>query len=274
VVMLQQQFLKNTKPDYSYSYKEYTMKWNTDLYDNKHDFVSKYGEDLIELLNPQKGELIADLGSGTGDLANIIVQKGAQVIGFDHSEEMVTAAKMKYPHIPFYKQSVTAFNYNFPFDAVFSNATLHWVLEKEKAVQCIYRALKPGGRLVVEFGGKGNVANIINALQQQLRQNGYSSVADKQVWYFPSLGEYSGLLEKNGFRVMYATLFNRETLLKGEQGIVNWLLQFGQPYLKDIPETDKHIVLEKTIQMLQQTNFKNGKWFAHYVRLRVVAYKL
>lgn len=250
------------------------MKWNTGLYDNKHDFVSKYGEDLIELLNPQEGELVADLGSGTGDLANIIMQKGAQVIGFDHAEEMVTAAKMKYPHILFYKQSATEFSYNFPFDAVFSNATLHWVLEKEEAVQCIHKALKPGGRLVVEFGGKGNVSNIINALQHQLQQNGYASIADKQVWYFPFLGEYSSLLEKNGFRVVYAILFNRETLLKGDEGIANWLFQFGQPYLKDIPEADKHIIVEKSIQMLRTTNFKNGQWFADYVRLRVVAYKL
>src|SRR5690349_1218807 len=133
------------------------MKWNTDLYDNNHAFVSRYGEDVIALLNPQAGERILDLGCGTGDLAEIIRQKGAAVTGLDSSPEMVATAAGKYPHIRFDVTSATDFSYEEKFDAIFSNATLHWVLECQKAIACIYNNLKPnGGRFVAEFGGKGN----------------------------------------------------------------------------------------------------------------------
>jgi len=124
-------------------------KWNADLYDDKHGFVSKYGEDLVDVLAPQKGERILDLGCGTGYLADLIAKSGATVIGIDSSLDMINKAKAEYPKLEFKVQSATDFHFDEPFDAIFSNATLHWVLDKESAIDCMYTNLKRSGRLVI-----------------------------------------------------------------------------------------------------------------------------
>ena len=249
------------------------MKWDTNLYDQKHDFVSKYGEEVIGLLNPKKDEEILDLGCGTGDLAELIRQKGAIVTGIDNSKEMIEVAKHKYPLVDFKVQSVTSFSFAKKFDAVFSNAVLHWVLEKEKAVKQIYNCLKPNGRLVVEFGGKENVGNIINALKKALIKNNFSENSKKETWYFPSLSEYASLLEKNNFRVIFATHFDRDTLLKDDNGIKNWLKMFARSYLEELSDKNVEIILEDVEKQLRTTNYHDGKWYADYKRLRVVALK-
>lgn len=249
------------------------MKWNSNLYDGKHDFVSKYGEEVIGLLDPKKGEEILDVGCGTGDLAELVREKGAQVTGIDSSAEMIEAAKQKFPLIDFHVQSVTGFSFDKKFDAVFSNAALHWILEKEKAVQQMYNCLKPNGRLVAEMGGKGNVANIINALKNALDKNGFTENSKTQTWYFPSLSEYASLLEQNGFRVIFATHFDRETLLKEETGVKNWLRMFATSYLEGIENDKIQNILEDAEQQLRKTNYRDGKWYADYKRLRIVAVK-
>lgn len=249
------------------------MKWNTNLYDQQHDFVSKYGEGVVDLLDPKEGETILDLGCGTGDLTALIQQRGATVIGLDHSAEMLEAARAKYPALQFDRQSADDFRYPQPFDAVFSNATLHWVTRAEKAVQCVAQALKPGGRFVAEFGGKGNVAFLIEGLTNVLKKNGYTTAADQQVWYFPSLSTYTTLLEQNGFRVVLASHLDRPTLLKSEKGIRNWLEQFGQPYLQAVRPGEVEALLAEVEAEVKPTNFREGGWYADYVRLRVMAMK-
>lgn len=249
------------------------MKWDNNLYDQKHDFVSKYGEDVIGLLNPKNGEEILDLGCGTGDLAELIREKGSKVTGIDSSAEMIEAAQQKYPLIEFQVQSATGFLFDKKFDAVFSNAALHWVLEKEKAVQQIYNCLKTGGRFVAEMGGKGNVTNIVTALKNALNKNDYPEKSKIETWYFPSLSEYSSLLEQNGFRVVFATHFDRETLLKDDNGIKNWLQMFGRSYLEGLSDKNVETILEEVEQQLRATNYRDGKWYADYKRLRIVALK-
>jgi trans-aconitate methyltransferase len=249
------------------------MKWNTDLYDQQHGFVTKYGEDLVTLLNPREGERILDLGCGTGDLAATIQQSGAFVIGMDSSPEMINTASAKYPTIQFDVKSAEAFSYDEPFDAIFSNATLHWVADAKKAATCIYNNLKPGGRLVAEFGGKGNVANIVSALKVALQAQGYAANSEKTVWYFPSLSAYASLLEELGFRVSFAAHFDRPTRLKDEQGLQNWLRMFGAPYLDGLPDEVVNAITTEVENRLRATNFINGNWYADYVRLRVIAYK-
>lgn len=249
------------------------MKWDAQLYDHQHGFVSKYGEDLIGLLKPAPGEAILDIGCGTGDLANLIAASGAEVTGLDHSAEMVAAAREKYPGTRFDIGSASDFNFDMPFDAVFSNATLHWVLAYKGAVKCIYNALKPNGRFVAEFGGRGNVSNIIRALQTALRKRGYTVAADTLVWYFPSLSEYCFLLEQNGFRVVYATHFDRETLLQTADGIRNWIQMFGKSFLEGIDSDEVDAILSDVEENIRLANYKNGNWYADYVRLRLVAIK-
>lgn len=249
------------------------MKWNSSLYDQQHDFVSRYGEDLIALLAPRQGEYIADIGCGTGDLAAIISSTGATVTGIDHSPEMIARAEKKYPGIRFQVQSAENFTADQPLDAVFSNATLHWVLHAERAARCICQSLKTNGRLVAELGGKGNVAGITSALKAALISKGYPGPAAKQVWYFPSLAQYCMLLEQQGFRVVLAAHFNRDTLLKNEQGIRNWIAQFGQPYLQEVPAAAAEAIITAAEEQLRPTHYRDGNWYADYVRLRVVAIK-
>lgn len=249
------------------------MKWDSNLYDRKHDFVSKYGEELIGLLDPKDGEEILDLGCGTGDLAELIREKGPHVTGIDSSATMIEAARQKYPLIDFQVKSATDFSFDKKFDAVFSNAALHWILEKEKAVNQIYNSLKPNGRLVAEMGGKGNVAHIIEALKKALIKNGFTDQSKIQTWYFPSLSEYTSLLEKNNFRVIFATHFDRETLLKDENGIKNWLRMFARSYLEGISDKNVDTILEEVEQQLKTSNYRDGRWYADYKRLRIVALK-
>lgn len=248
--------------------------WNASLYDDKHSFVFKYGEDLVELLRPKNGERILDLGCGTGYLTSLIAASGAKVIGIDSSIEMVTKAKTEYPYLEFQVQNATDFHFDEHFDAVFSNAVLHWILEREKAVDCIYDNLKRHGRLVLEMGGRNNVMKIIKALQKSLVKNGFVENAEMTLWYFPTLGEYTSLLESKGFRVNYAIYYDRETKLNDDKdGIKDWLKMFATHYFNGIEESSVATILTDVQDILEPTNYRNGSWYADYRRLRVVAFK-
>lgn len=250
------------------------QKWDTKLYDEKHDFVFKFGEDLVQLLDPKKGERILDLGCGTGYLSQLIADAGARVTGIDHSAEMIAKAQEVYPGIDFRVGSATDFHFTEPFDAVFSNAVLHWVKDKQSAIDCIYENVKPGGRLVLEMGGKDNVRSIMDASKKVLAKYGRHSSAVDEIWYFPSLGEYATLLENSGFRVKYATHYDRETELKDNtRGIKDWLGMFGGSFFQGIPGAEKNEMLEEIQEMLRPTQFRNGRWWADYKRLRIAAVK-
>jgi len=249
--------------------------WNATLYDDKHDFVAKYGEDVVQLLAPQQGERILDLGCGTGYLTHLIAQAGARVVGIDNSSSMIQRAQAAYPDLDFRVLSATDFTFDMPFDAIFSNATLHWVLDKENAVDHIAQALKPGGRLILEMGGKGNVEEIVVATRKVLNRHGYYTNAAIQLWYFPSLSEYTTLLEKKGFRVRFAAHFDRPTELKDtENGIKDFLKMFGNAFFSNIPDTEIDTVLTEIQEMVRPTNYRNGSWYGNYKRLRIAATKL
>ena len=244
--------------------------WNANLYDSKHGFVSKYGYDLINLLAPKKGERILDLGCGTGDLAKILHDLGVEVVGADHSEAMVQQAKSKYPDIPFVVQNATNLEYNNEFDAVFSNAVLHWVKQPELALSGIFNSLKPGGRFVAEFGGKDNVQAITAAISSQLQDAGIKFTFP---WYYPSIGEYASLMEAAGFRVILAHHFDRPTPLDGDNGLRNWIDMFASSYFEDVTPGKKTVIIEKVEQQLKTEIYIEGKWIADYKRLRVIGVK-
>jgi trans-aconitate methyltransferase len=249
-------------------------RWDAKLYDDKHSFVFKYGEDLVHLLNPKPGERILDLGCGTGYLTNIIAESGAQVTGIDNSPEMISKAKDEFPKINFEILSATDFHFEKPFDAIFSNAVLHWVLEKEKAIDCMYNNLKTGGRLVIEMGGKANVQSIVNAIKETLAKYETGKKINLNIWYYPSIGGYASLLEARGFRVTYASHYDRETELKDStNGIKDWIKMFGSSFLKNIDANVADKMLTEIQESLRATNFRNNKWYADYKRLRVVAIK-
>ena len=250
-------------------------KWNARLYDDKHNFVFKFGEDVVQLLNPRQGERILDLGCGTGYLTNLIAQAGARVIGIDKSPAMIERAYAAYPDLDFRVLSATDFRFDTPFDAVFSNAVLHWVLEKESAIDQIYHCLRPGGRLVLEMGGKGNNEKILVATRNVLTRHNYYRNAVTQPWYFPSLAEYTTLLEQRGFRVQFAAHFDRPTQLQdADNGIKDWIRMFCTAFFKDIPDTEIDTILEEIQETLKPTHYTNHTWFADYKRLRIEAFKL
>ncbi|NQE34557.1 Trans-aconitate 2-methyltransferase [Microcoleus sp. IPMA8] len=248
--------------------------WNSALYEKNHAFVWQYGESIVELLAPQAGEQILDLGCGTGQLTEKIAQSGASVQGIDSSLSMISTAKVNYPHINFAAADARIFQVEYPLDAVFSNAVLHWIKQPDAVINCVEKALKPGGRFVAEFGGKGNVGAIVRALLSVLSEIGYQEPEALNPWYFPSIGEYAGLLEKQGFDVGYAVLFDRPTPLEGgSAGMVNWIEMFASGFFSGLSDDVRSHVINAVEECLRPALYRDGNWIADYRRIRVVAIK-
>jgi trans-aconitate methyltransferase len=243
--------------------------WDASLYEERHSFVWKYGADLLPLLAPRAGERILDLGCGTGHLTARIAESGAVVEGLDKSPEMIAQARLNFPELSFREANATSFTMEEPVDAVFSNAALHWVLDADSAVACIARCLRPGGRFVAEFGGKGNVQRILDGIFTVLRRRGLPC---SNPWYFPSAGEYSSLLECHGLEVNHVALFDRPTPLEHpEAGLSEWMRMFGSPFLSALPESEIEELLLQLNEVARPWLFRDGQWFADYRRIRVVA---
>jgi trans-aconitate methyltransferase len=227
--------------------------WNPKQYDERHHYVTDYGADLVSLLDPKPGERILDFGCGTGHLTNKIAQSNARVVGIDSSADMFAQALNNNPEIDFQEADGATFRTTDPFDAVFSNAALHWMKPPDAVGESLASALKPGGRLVAEMGGKGNVQTISDAV-------------GSHPWYFPGIGEYSSLLERHGLEVETAALFARPTAIEGEHGLRDWLKMFYSAYSLE----DRFTELEEKLRLKL---YKNGAWYIDYVRLRVTARK-
>jgi trans-aconitate methyltransferase len=245
-----------------------SQQWNPTLYEQNHAFVWQMGQSLLHLLNPQADERILDLGCGTGQLTAEIAATGAWALGLDASAEMIDQAKANYPALSFGVADARDFQLEDPVDAVFSNAVLHWVLEPNAVIASIGQALKPGGRFVAEFGGRGNVEAIQTALAEALDEIGYSF---QSPWYFPSLSDYTTRLEEQGFEVLYAALFDRPTPLIGKMGLANWLQMFAKPVLASLSEPEQQQVIESVEARLQPL-YQDDRWLADYRRIRVMAY--
>jgi trans-aconitate methyltransferase len=248
--------------------------WDAALYDQKNAFVWKHGTGVIELLAPQAGERILDLGCGTGHLTNQIAQGGAAVIGIDKSTTMIEEARRLYPEIIFEVADAVSFRFDQPFDAVFSNAAVHWMKDQPAVARCIWESLKPGGRFVAEFGGKGNIQAIRSALTDAVEAAREQINSEPFARYYPSIGQYATLLEAQGFRVTFATHFDRPTKLdEGEKGLRNWLLTFTDNVIADLPDSKREPVIAQVESELRPKLFREGSWFADYRRIRIAATK-
>jgi len=247
--------------------------WNASAYDSSMAFVSRFGESLMDLLKPEPGEKIIDWGCGTGDLAAAIAAKGAEVTGIDASAEMIHTARSKYPHLTFQVADGQTFVAKTPVDAIFSNAALHWLLDKHGAASSISASLKMNGRFIAEFGGDGNIASIVNVLPQAFAANGCS---DKLFipWYFPTIGEYTSLLEQYGLTVDLALCFDRPTpLIIGDEGFQQWMNTFADGILSVLTPTERDGVIKYMEEELKPTLYQEDHWVMDYRRIRIAAYK-
>jgi trans-aconitate 2-methyltransferase len=248
--------------------------WNSELYQSSHAYVWHFGRDLLAMLAPKPHERILDVGCGTGQLTAEIAKSGAEVIGLDQSRQMIGAAKSNYPDLHFDVADVAVTAYDSEFDAVFSNAALHWVRNQQGAIAAIARALKPGGRFVFEMGGRGNIQQIWAAAVQALTEMGVPNPQELSPWFYPSIGEYASMLEALGLTVTFAVLFDRPTPQEGgENGLRNWLEMFGS-FASDVLRPSQRDELIRRIETLTRPAlFHDGVWTIDYKRLRMIAVK-
>jgi trans-aconitate methyltransferase len=244
--------------------------WDAERYEGKHSYVWQFGAGLVDVLAPREGERILDIGCGTGQLTAEIASRGAHVVGLDSSTSMLGQARQNYPSQTFVLADATNFRFPEPFDAVFSNAVLHWVKNAEAAVESIALALRPGGRLVAEFGGKGNIPSIISALTTV-----FGAEAEQRCpWFYPSIGEYAALLERHCLEVREASLFHRPTPVEGEDGMENWLRMFCGRYFEGLNAEGAQQKIREIVAILRPACYCDGVWMLDYRRLRVAALKV
>lgn len=286
-----------------------TNQWNAAEYDAKHAFVYEKAKGLVELLAPKPGERILDLGCGTGALTAEIAARGTEVLGVDRSEEMIAQARKKFPTLQFEVLDVRELRVKLQqdarsrsdsarkadgaskidkedrteeagevrslgFDAVFSNAVLHWIPEAEEVIDGVAWVLKPGGRFVAEFGGKGNIQNLVTGFQRAFAALGMRPPEGVSPWFYPSVAEYAGLLEKHGLEVREASLFDRPTALEeGERGLENWIRVFRRTFVEKMGEGNAERWIREVERQCRSQHFRDGSWVLDYRRLRIAAWK-
>ncbi len=227
--------------------------WDPALYEGSHAFVWEYGADLLESLSAQAGERILDLGCGTGHLTARIAETGAEPTGIDSSPAMIAQARQNYPRLRFQLADAQDYRAPAPFDAVFSNAALHWMPNADGVAASIATALRTGGRLVLEMGARGNVALLDRAVISEIRN------------YFPSIAEYASVLERHDLEALTAVIFDRPTVLEGgDDGLRDWIATFRPDNTRPIADIEAE---------LRPLLYRDGRWVADYRRLRITARK-
>jgi trans-aconitate methyltransferase len=243
--------------------------WDPALYARHARFVSDLGAPVLDLLAPRHGERILDLGCGDGALTMHLVERGCSVVAIDSSAAQITAAKAL--GLDARIMDAQALPFDNEFDAVFSNAVLHWISAADPMIAGVYRALKPGGRFVAECGGHRCVQRIRTALVRGLARRGINGESYVP-WYFPTPGDYATRLERAGFRVDTIALIPRPTPLPGD--VVDWLQTFAHSFLLALPESARAEYLQEVRAELEpHLRDDTGTWIADYVRLRFAATK-
>lgn len=249
------------------------IKWDANKYLSDFSFVHQYGTSVIDLID-NHCETVLDLGCGNGALSKVMLDKGYNVIGIDSSKELLALARKNYPDIRFIEKDATNFSLEQPVDVVFSNAVFHWINKEHQQdmLKCVHAALKENGQFVFEFGGYGNNQLIHGALEKAFSEHKYTY---KMPFYFPTISEYATLLENAGFRVTYAILFDRPTELKGEDGLKDWIKMFVKiPFSEVKDEEEKRKIIDESVENLRDILYKDGKWYADYVRIRMKAIRI
>jgi trans-aconitate methyltransferase len=246
-------------------------EWDAGAYDSGHSFVYEAAADLVDCLEPSPDEQVLDLGCGTGQLTWQIADSGATTVGTDSTPDMIARAREAHPDLPFVRADARALPFGRSFDAVFSNAVLHWVDadEQDNVIREVRSVLDPGGRFVTELGGTDNVARVFEGVRAALADRG---VEAENPWYFPSPAAYATRLERGGFEVRSVRLFDRPIPLDGgDDGLRNWLELFGDRFFSGFTPAERDRVIEDIEARLRDDLYDDGVWTADYRRLRFVA---
>lgn len=245
-------------------------EWDEKNYSKNFKFVHQYGAKLLDLITVPNGSFVVDLGCGNGALTAKLAEK-YEVLGIDSSPQMLSKAKRDNPNIRFLCNDACEFSLEKPADAVFSNAVFHWIENQDKLIENIAQNLKPSGELVFEFGGKGCADTVHRALGKAFAEYGYEYRMD---FNFRSIGEFAPLLEKHGFKVEYARLYDRLTPQNGENGLQNWIKMFVTTAFNGVAQKDKECIISDAAEICRPALFRNGVWYVDYVRLLMKAVKM
>ena len=246
------------------------IKWEAKEYENKFSFVHHYGEDVVNMIDAPINSFVVDLGCGNGALTQKISERGYSVIGIDGSPDMLKLARELHPNLKFIEADARYFNMEEKADVIFSNAVLHWIdgNEQDNLLKNIRRNLKDNGSLVCEFGGYGCAEKVHSALRQAFNSRGLEYPF---YFYFPTIGEYAPRMEKAGFIVKEAYLFDRPTPQEGQDGLKNWIKMFCKRAFMNVNENEKENIIDEAVKIARDFLFHDGQWYVDYVRIRIKA---
>ncbi|KAF9918901.1 hypothetical protein BX616_004410 [Lobosporangium transversale] len=257
--------------------KEQDDTWSSQKYVKNASFVPVLGAPVVKLLDPQAHERILDLGAGDGVLTIELEKKCKSVVAIDSSSDMIRAAAIigcQDARVVDGHDLVDNALANGDFDAVFSNAALHWMKKDPvRVIQGVNKSLKTGGRFVAEMGGHMNVAEVRGGLHAALKKRGINNPEQYDPWFFPGVNTYKRMLEESGFRVDYIELIPRLTPLSTD--VAGWIDTFGFMFMKPFENNEEE---KKAIAQEVQNNLTfsqdEGVWHIMYVRLRFKATKI
>ena len=248
------------------------ISWNAEKYKEDFSFVHQYGSVVLELIDTDSAKTAIDLGCGNGVLTGKLREMGFDVIGIDSSPGQLAAARRDFPDINFIEADAASFTAEKPVDVIFSNAVFHWIDEDRQAdmLRCIASSLNRNGQLVFEMGGYGNNRLIHREIGKAFRKFGLEY---RMPFFFPTIGEYAAMIEAQGMLVSYAVLFNRQTPLKGKNGMNDWIRMFIRTPFEGIDEKTETRIIDEAVKNLKNDLYIDGIWYSDYVRLRMKALK-